>query len=293
MVRVVLVGEKSDGTRIVPWSFLLCLSMFFRWSVVIFCLNWSLRLSLRKELVNINSVADVVAAFGTQWKLEGETGYFLEGRSIVAQVVSEFALEPTDFNNKNVQDEASFCSGALLLYFVRPASDLSDACLRGHFDTCLTNGTSVAAARRIVSKFTGQAVGHTRGDGYWQKASLLRDIAFLEDSRTARSEGRLFLLHDLCPLNECASDTRKLGHFTAAYMAEVGERRYHTLAVYMTLSSTGSVQGGMLENTVARFDRLREATEDTVPFNEGVFSALFSDRGASLDDKDKRLMRLF
>ena len=55
-------------------------------------------------------------------------------------------------------------------------------------------------------------------------------------------EGRLFLLHDLCPQNKDPADGRKLGHLTAAYRNGAGKKVHHTLAVYTELSSSGSVR---------------------------------------------------
>ena len=68
-------------------------------------------------------------------------------------------------------------------------------------------GSSTSISRRVplksvevlLKELAGLTVGHSRVERVWREALALRDLAFLVDSREARSESRLYLLHDLFP----------------------------------------------------------------------------------------------
>ena len=106
-------------------------------------------------------------------------------------------------------------------------------------------------------------LGNNKLKNLWREGLILRDIGFLQDCVEARKESRLYLLHDLCPVSDDQADNRKLGHLTVAY-AKDGKKRFHTVSVYLALSSTGEVQDGQLRRIFDHFQLLCDIIEDAV-----------------------------
>eukprot|EP00756_Hemistasia_phaeocysticola_P031217 Hpha_TRINITY_DN16339_c3_g1::TRINITY_DN16339_c3_g1_i1::g.59002::m.59002 len=68
---------------------------------------------------------------------------------------------------------------------------------------------------------------------------------------------------------------------------------HHTVAAYMELTSAGKAQDKYLENAFAYLSDLLDILGDPTPFDETVFAASMTDRGASLGRFDKIIERLF
>jgi hypothetical protein len=269
MAKVWLVGEDTKGCRV----------LFDRAPTYIECLD------------DVNRAVE-----RRGFELTGRTGYvlptrtMLEGGNIAAPVNPdpEYSVSPPELGTGVLFD------GLWLLYRVQEkVSDQSARRVRLLVDFCLGIGVCVHAVEKLLKTLAGIIVGWRVVERNWREALLLRDLAFLMDTKEVRAEGRLFLLHDLCPQNKDPADGRKLGHLTAAYRNGAGKKVHHTLAVYTELSSSGSVQDKYLEKTFEYFERLREAVGDDVGFDENSFAAMFTDRGASLGKYDTMLTRLF
>lgn len=231
---------------------------------------------------NLQDVEKVFASFG--FHLEGGTGYALPDCRITSTpvTVGQGVIEGGDYGKRPELQDAEF----MVLYLVKRAPEQPSRPLRRLVDSCLGNGTSVSSVQRIVRDLCGVEFGHSKLERLWREALILRDIAFLRDSRTARMENRLYLLHDLCPATANPSDNRKLGHITVAYRNDDGERRHHSIAVYLELTSAGAAQDGRLKAAFEYFELVRETVGEDLPMDETSFAASFTDRGATLGTED-------
>lgn len=167
--------------------------------------------------------------------------------SMHREVDEKVVLTGSDLNDETLLE------GKIILVLATPAVHLprtTDAQQRQYVDECLSNRVSVSAVPEMLRKLGAASIGHHKVERHWREGLILKDLAFLSNSKTARSNGDMYLLHDLCPLSSDQRDNRKLGHLTAAYRGDDGIRKYHTLSTYVNLTSAGSEQNTELEKVV-------------------------------------------
>jgi hypothetical protein len=264
MALVRLVGQKPDGCRI-----------------------------LLPGEIPVRDIGDVRQAFARHsLELAGSTGYLLGKSDVKSEALTENSFD-AEVINQGVLDH-----GLTVLYLVNakakvPAEE-AGARARRFLDVCLGNGVSLSASRILLrDPEIGLPCGWWKLEKLWRESLVLRDLAFLADSKQARMEKRLWLLHDLCPMSKEMTDSRKLGHLTAEYKDEQGNRRYHTLSVYLEVSSSGDAQDRQLQRTLDQFSRTCELMNDEAGFDESCFAGMLTDRGASLGKFDRLIARLF
>jgi hypothetical protein len=229
MVLVRLVGEDAVGCRVL----------------------------IQRENINVESIQDVERAFECKgWGLTGTTGYVLHQESITAEINPEDSV-----GSKVITKELT--DNLWVLYKVHRRNECSEEMVRQMVDGCLRDGSSVNAVESHLKR-GGVVVGHTKIERYWHEALVIRDLLFLKDSREARERHALYLLHDLCPMTQDMSDSRKLGHMTIAYRGSDGMRKTHTIAVYVELTSAGAAQERCLDRALEYLEHLRLMSGDDV-----------------------------
>jgi hypothetical protein len=239
------------------------------------------RFLVDRRPLDISSYKDIETAFKRcQYQPEGTTGYALEGADITAEVNPAACIEAREL-------KTFIKSDWMILYRVVRVAEVSPSPprMRELVDICLAEGQSVNSVSPTCRGLAGVIFGHSVIERLWRETLILRDLAFLADTREARREKRLFLLHDLCPLNHNVSDSRKLGHLTVAYK-EGGKKKHHVIAVYLELTSAGTAQDGRLKAALAYFQMLARTVGDLDSLDEFMFAATFTDRGATLGASD-------
>jgi hypothetical protein len=242
------------------------------------------RMLVTKKPVLVTGLRDVETTFRQfGYELAGGTGYALPECRITSSPVTEGmgVIAGGDYAKREELQDAEL----MVMYLVSAGSVITDERLRRPVNSCLANGTSVSAVQRIVKDLCEVEFGYCRLERLWREALILRDIAFLRDSYAVRREKRLYPFHDLCPATSNPSDNRKLGHLTVAYRNDQGERRHHSIGVYLELTSAGAAQDGRLKAAFDYFDLVRNTIGDDEPMHES-FAASFTDRGASLGTED-------